>query len=317
MTTTSSSRAVLITGATGGLGQSLARRLVRDRSFDTVVLGVRDAGRGAALRHALQVETPDAQFSVLTFDVASQASVRTAVSQLERPVDAVVLNAGGTGGTRPLGLTRDGVTQIFAANVLGHVALIDTLMSAGLLRETVELVGSEAAFGVRSLRIPAPEIRDGSAEEFSSWIDGSYYQAHPFNGGLAYGQVKLLGALWIAALAREHPQLRTLTISPGNTAGTGINRDLPAPVRLLAPRVMRLLGRSHSLQAGTERLAQGLLDPAYDRGHFWASAPGRLVGPVVDQLNEHPLIGDHETQMNANTAIHRFTQLARGETTAA
>ena len=304
------SRAVLITGATGGLGQSLACRLARDRSIGTIVLGVRDAIRGAALRDALQAETPDARFSVSVMDLSSLALVRTAVSQLQIRVDAVLLNAGGTGGARPQELTPDGVTHIFAANVLGHVALIDALISAGMLNETVELVGSEAAFGVPSLRIPAPEILTGSVDEFSSWIDGSFYHDHPFNGGLAYGQVKLIGALWIAALAREHPGLRMLTMSPGNTADTGVNRDLPAPVRILAPRILKFLGRSHSLATGTERLAQGLLDPAYGDGHFWASAAGRLVGPVVDQINDHPIIGDHDTQSNAAAAAHRFVHAA-------
>jgi hypothetical protein len=238
------------------------------------------------------------------------ASVRTAVSQLHTPIDAVVLNAGGTGGARPLDLTADGVTQIFASNVLGHAALLDALLSAGLLTETVELVGSEAAFGVRFLRIPAPEILSGSVAEFSSWIDGSFYRDHPFDRGLAYGQAKLIGALWIAAQAREHPELRMLTMSPGNTVGTAVNRELPAPVRILAPRITKLLGRSHSLATGTERLAQGLLDPAYGDGRFWASAAGQLTGPVVDQVSVNPLIADLSTQTNAAAAVHRFIHAA-------
>ena len=102
-----------------------------------------------------------------------------------------------------------------------------------------------------------------------------------------------------------------LTMSPGNTSGTGVNRDLPAPVRVLAPRVMALLGRSHSLADGTERLATGLLDPAFGDGHFWASAEGRLTGPVVDQATINPVIGDPEVQDNACEAIDRFVSSPR------
>ncbi len=83
-------------------------------------------------------------------------------------------------------------------------------------------------------------------------------------------------------------------------------RDLPVPVRVLAPRVMALLGRSHSLADGTERLAAGLLDPAYGDGRFWASATGRLTGPVVDQATINPRLGDPEVQDSACDAIDRY-----------
>jgi NAD(P)-dependent dehydrogenase (short-subunit alcohol dehydrogenase family) len=312
MSATHQPRAVLITGATGGLGQSLARRLIRDRAFDTVVLGVRDGRRGAALRDALRAEFPDARFAVSVMDVGSLASVGSAVDRLEDPLDAVVLNAGGTGGAQPLKLTADGVTQIVASNIVGHASLVGQLIDAGLLTGTVEFVGSEAAFGVPALRIPTPDIADGSTELFSSWIDGSWFTARRVDRGLAYGQAKLLGALWIGAQARRHGDLRLLTMSPGNTVGTGVNRDLPAPVRVLAPRVMALLGRSHSLADGTERLAAGLLDLAYGDGRFWASANGRLTGPVVDQATVNPVIGDPEVQDHACEAIERYVPSSGG-----
>ncbi len=303
-------RTVLITGATGGLGQSLARRLIRDRAFDAVVLGVRDDRRGDALRDRLRAEFPDVRVSVTVIDVASLASVGAAVDRLQEPLDAVVLGAGGTGGVRPLELTSDGVTQIAASNIAGHAALVERLIDAGLLTGTVEFVGSEAAFGVPALHIPAPDLSDMSAESFSSWLDGSWFAGRRANRGLAYGQAKLLGALWIGAQARRHGDLRMFTMSPGNTTGTGVNRDLPAPVRMLAPRVMALLGRSHSLPNGTERLAAGLLDPAFGGGRFYASARGRLTGPVTDQAAFNPAIEDAQVQDSALEAIQRIVSSA-------
>ena len=58
-------------------------------------------------------------------------------------------------------------------------------------------MGREAAFGVPALRIPAPDIESGSTELFSSWIDRSWFAGRRVDRGLAYGQAKLLGALWI------------------------------------------------------------------------------------------------------------------------
>jgi hypothetical protein len=51
---------------------------------------------------------------------------------------------------------------------------------------------------------------------------------------MAYGQAKYLGALWMASLARQHPQLRFLTVSPGNTSGTAALDTLPPIRRMLA-----------------------------------------------------------------------------------
>lgn len=303
-----SSSAVMITGATGGLGQSLARRLARERDFGQVVLAARNAERGAALRNSLQEEFPRVRFKLLELDVASLASVYKAAAQLEEPLDAVVLNAGGMGGAHPQTRTADGVNQMFATNIVGHAALVDLLLTSGRLGDggAVEFVGSEAAFGVPALHLPAPAIADGSVAEFSSWIDGSWFDGRKYDRGLAHGQTKLLGALWIGALARNHPELRTVTMSPGNTAGTGVLRDLPLPLRVLIPRVNGVLGRSHSLDAGTERLASGLLDPAYGSGRFWASAQGKLTGPVVDQAAAHPMVEDPGWQDHANAALRAF-----------
>jgi NAD(P)-dependent dehydrogenase (short-subunit alcohol dehydrogenase family) len=298
--------AVMVTGATGGLGQNLARRLARQHAYDTIVLAVRSAERGEILRDNLHSEFPDVTFETAVMNVASLSSVRTAVGRLKRRLDGIVLAAGSTGGSDPAALTPDGINGIFASNIVGHVLLVGLTITSDLLHGTVEYVSSEAAFGVPALRMPAPRIDDGSVDEFTSWIDGSWYAGRKFDSGLAYGQAKLLGALWIGALARLHPELRTIAMSPGNTSGTGILRDLRLPVRVLAPRINALLGRSHSLDTGTDRLAAGLLDPAYGTGRFWASAEGKLTGPAVDQAAAHPMMENQSLQDNASLALHTF-----------
>jgi NAD(P)-dependent dehydrogenase (short-subunit alcohol dehydrogenase family) len=295
---------ILITGATGGLGRSLARRLAGAGDAGAIVLAARSAERAETLRAELQTEFPDVGFSVSVIDTESSASVRAAVAQMQEPLDGIVLNAGGTGGPRPAARTADGVNVVFASNTVGHVLLVELLLERGLLAGTVELVGSEAAFGVPALRMPAPAIRDGSVAEFRSWVEG----VEPFDPALAYGQAKLLGALWIGALARRHPQLRAVAVSPGNTSGTGVLRELPLPVRVIVPRLNRLLGRMHSLADGTERLAAGLLDAAYRSGRFYASAEGRLTGALVDQAGAHPELADPALQDAAFEALSCVTE---------
>jgi NAD(P)-dependent dehydrogenase (short-subunit alcohol dehydrogenase family) len=72
------------------------------------VLAVRNAERGAALRDSLQAEFPRVRFALLELDVASLASVHMAAAQLEEPLDAIALNAGGMGGAQPQTRTADG-----------------------------------------------------------------------------------------------------------------------------------------------------------------------------------------------------------------
>ena len=244
-------------------------------------------------------------------DVADLASVRAAVSSLAEPVDDLVMNAGGAGGKTPLAMTEDGVTTIFATNVLGHVALLDGLVAADKLKESAVYVGSEAARGIPKLGMKRPALETSSADEFASLCDGSYFAAHKFNGALAYGQAKYIGALWMAAAARRYPDLRLVTVSPGNTRGTEGTEDLPAPLRLLLkfvlmPVVLPLFGLVHDIDVGAKRLVDGLTDPALNSGRFYASAANTLTGPLVDQSTIFPDLADPIIQDNANAAVHRF-----------
>ncbi len=235
-----SSKAVLITGANVGLGKEVARQLALTGDFDRIYLACRNADSGQSAAFDLQRLTGRPIFSVVRMDLTDVDSVRSALNTLDGPLHSVVMNAGGTGGPTPLALTADGVTHVFGSNVLGHVVLLENLLAAGgALTNAAVLVGSEAARGVRMMRMPRPTFTDHSVEEFVSVIDGSYFTQHEFNTFLAYGQVKYLGALWMSALARQHPpDLRLLTVSPGNTAGTDALRDMGSVTRALMNHVM-------------------------------------------------------------------------------
>ena len=121
-------KSVLITGANAGLGREAARQLALRKGMDKIYLACRNADKAEAAKAALEAETGKTIFEILLMDVSSPSSVRQAVSSLTSPVDAVILNAGGTGGRTPNELTNEGVTHIFASNVLGHVVLVDELL---------------------------------------------------------------------------------------------------------------------------------------------------------------------------------------------
>ena len=149
-------------------------------------------------------------------------------------------------------MTADGVTTGFATNVLGHVVLLEGLLAEDRLGEVAVFVGSEAVRGVPKLRMKGPTFVSHSADEFATVIDGSYFAGKKADFNLAFGQAKYIGALWMAYLARQHPDRRFITVSPGNTTGTQAASDLPLPMRIGAKYIMPTLGLSHKLDVGVE-----------------------------------------------------------------
>ncbi len=298
-------RTVLITGANAGIGKEVARQLALRPEFGRVYLACRNAERASVARAELEAETGRRIFDIVQMDVADLDSVRAGLADVDGSVDALIMNAGVIG-PKTFGLTADGVTTVFATNVLGHVVLLEGLLTDGRLGEAAVFVGSEAVRGVPKLRMKAPSFISTSADELASVIDGSYWAGHKPDFNVAFGQAKYIGALWMAHMARKHPERRFITVSPGNTTGTGAASGLPAPMRVAARYVMPALGLAHKLDVGAKRLVDGVTDPTLSSGAFYASAANKLNGPMINQAEFVPGVGNPSFQDNANEAIHRF-----------
>jgi len=304
--TQAAGKAVLITGANAGIGKDVARQLAQRDDVGRIYLACRNRSRAQAAQAELETATGRSIFDIVVMDVSDPDSVRAALPAVDGLLDALVMNAGGSGGDSPLTLTKSGVTRIFAVNVLGHVVLLDALLAADRLTEVAVYTGSEAARGIPKFRMKRPAFATTSADELAAVIDGSYFEFRKPDPALAYGQAKYIGALWMASTARQYPDQRFVTMSPGNTSGTGTLNDQPLPLRLAAKYVMPALGLSHSLETGAGRLVDGITDPALRSGVFYASAASTITGPVVDQADIFPDLRSPSFQDNANQAIHRF-----------
>jgi NAD(P)-dependent dehydrogenase (short-subunit alcohol dehydrogenase family) len=301
---------VLITGANSGIGKEVARQLAEFDDVDAVYLACRNESKADAARADLERTTGKSIFTTVLMDTTDLSSVRAAINIIDAPLRALIMNAGGTGGPTPMTLTKNGVTEFFASNVLGHVVLLEQLIENGAVTSTAVLVGSEAARGVPKLGLKRPTFTDHSVAEFASVIDGSYFGGRKMQT-VAYGQVKYLGALWMSDLARRHPELRLMTVSPGNTGGTDVFRDMPGPMptlmnRVLMPIVLPRLGLAHPVGAGARRLVDAVMGDALSSGVFYASAAKALTGPLVDQASIVADFADPTIQSHANEAIHQF-----------
>src|SRR5271154_402771 len=303
---TTPGKTVLITGANVGIGNDIARQLALRPEFAHVYLACRNRDKAIAARTELEAETGRRIFDIVRMDVSDPGSVRAGLAGIDGSIDAVGMNAGGMGGKTPMELTADGTTYMFAQNVLGHVVLLEALLAEDRLGEVAVFAGSEAARGIPKMGVKRPSFDSNSADELATVIDGSYFADRKTDVNLAYGQAKLIGALWMAYLARQHPDRRFITVSPGNTTGTQAPSDLPLPMRVAAKYVMPALGLAHKLDVGAKRLVDGVTDPTLSSGLFYASAANTLTGPLVNQADFLPDLANPSFQDHANEAIHRF-----------
>ena len=297
---------MLITGANVGIGKDVARQLALRAEIGRIYLACRNRDRATQAKAELEAVTGRSIFEIILMDVADLGSVRAGLAIIDGSIDALVLNAGVIGDKKLMNLTADGVTKLFATNVLGHAVLLEGLLTENRLNEVAVFVASEAARGIPRLGFKRPTFVSTSTDELTTVIDGSYFADRKFDQNLAFGQVKYIGALWMAHLARQYANLRFISVSPGNTTGTEAAAGAAPPLRFAAKHIMPLLGISHKLEVGSKRLVDGVTDPTLLSGVFYASAAGKLKGPMVDQAEIFADLANPSFQDHANEAIHRF-----------
>lgn len=302
---------VLITGANSGLGFEAARQFAEKDGISRIVLACRHKKRAEEALRQLEDSTGKDIFEILLVDVGDVESCCQAVDNLDTPVDAIILNAGGGGGTTPTQLTKDGVMFIFAINVLGHVQFTNHLIKKNKLSTggSVMYVASFAARGSPEVGAGRPPIQKGSIEEWTSVVNGEKF-AENKNYTDIYGSVKLMGALWTMSMAREHTDKRFITVDPGMARGTSGTASLPWHQRWVmdsAMWVMQKLGKAHSVDVGAKRYVDVLLNSdEFKTGAWWGSKKG-LTGPLANQVDHWPeIIGSQSAQDNANTVINQF-----------
>jgi NAD(P)-dependent dehydrogenase (short-subunit alcohol dehydrogenase family) len=169
-------RRAFVTGASTGLGKETARALAAAGA--TVVLGVRDEGRGAAARDEILSEVPGADVSLGVVDLSSLASIRefgAAFAAEGGPLHLLINNAGVM--ATPFERTADGFELQFGTNHLGHFALTQHLLPQ-LVASAPSRIVNLSSEGHRSAGV---DFDDPNYEhrEYDKW--GSYGQAKTAN----------------------------------------------------------------------------------------------------------------------------------------
>ncbi len=299
---------VMITGANSGLGKDAARQLALMNETEKIYLACRNLEKAQTAKSELEKATKRNIFEIVVIDVSNLDSVKKFISKFDDELDAIIMNAGGFGSRDPLKLTKDGVSSITAANLLGHAYLLEELLKNGQLKNVALYAGSEAARGVEFMKIDKPDLGKSTEEDFISVLDGSRFD--PKNPMESYAYVKYAATLWMSSLARQYPEVKFITMSPGSTSGTAAMDVMPFALRfmykyVMMPIVFKLKGMVHTVDVGAKRYVDGISEDSYESGAFYASAKG-VTGKVIDQAEIYRNFANEMYQDNASKAIHKF-----------
>ncbi|WP_163506209.1 SDR family NAD(P)-dependent oxidoreductase [Fodinicola acaciae] len=235
---------VLITGATGGLGQQVATELARLGA--AVVIHGRDPERAAATRDKVAAEAPDGtRIDTAVADLASIADVRRLAAEVaDRHSDLTILvnNAGVGFGVPGEGrqVSRDGIELRFAVNYLASHLLARELLPT-LTRNAPARIVNVASIGQ------------------ASFVDDPLVE-RDYDGVRAYRQSKLAMIADTFALAAE-------------TAGTGVTVNALHPATLMPTGMVVEAGWNtmDSVDTGTRSTLRLIVDPELDgvTGHYF------------------------------------------------
>jgi NAD(P)-dependent dehydrogenase (short-subunit alcohol dehydrogenase family) len=198
----SSNQIVLVTGATGAIGQANARQIAAKPGYE-VVLACRNEDKARqAVREIIQV-TGNERVRYEIVDVSRRASIRGLVERWEGPLHGLVNNAAITPRTRQE--TPEGIEMQFATNVLGYFWLTE-------------------AFG-EILKQSAPARVVNVASSYAGDLDLAdlEFKRRRYSNNVAYRQSKQANRMLTVALAER---LKSFGVTVNACHPGGVNSAL-------------------------------------------------------------------------------------------
>lgn len=276
-------RTILITGATGGLGRQLARRV--GARGHTVLVGGRRPDAVSAVCEEIHRTTPGSARPFLA-DLSDLDAVTAAIGDLpDEPLHGIVTNAG-------LSMSREarsaqGYELTFAVNVLAHQLLLCRLAhrvpDGGRIVVLSSGVHDPDNRLARRFGIPVPRWVGTRGQALPETLPEAERLAE---GRLRYSTSKLGNVLQARGLQRRLRHARravdVFAVDPGLMVDTDLAREVPGPLRL----ILRSIGyvatpfvANMRLSTTTARYLESLLLDEGWAGQGFAYLDGNHVQP--------------------------------------
>jgi short-subunit dehydrogenase len=169
----------IITGASSGIGEALARELAR-RGWDIALLA-----RRADLLDALARELP-AKSVALPCDVTDAAAVKIAVTQAEEqlggPFDLAIANAGVGVPSHASKFVLADAELMIRVNLLGMFNLFDAVIPSMIERRAGRFAGVASIAGLRGL--PTTSVYSATKAAMHAFLEASRVELRQFNVGV-------------------------------------------------------------------------------------------------------------------------------------
>ncbi len=233
---------ILVTGATGGIGQITALELAR-KGAHVIIVG-RNPSKTEKTAHDLRQASGNPRVDYLVADLSVQAEVRRLAAEYQRRYDqlhVLVNNAGGFFAQREL--TADGSEMSLALNHLAPFLLTQLLMDP-LTRSAPARIVTVSSMAHQPFSLDFEDM--DSSQAYSGWR--------------AYGRSKLMNIYFTYALARrlDPAQVTANCLHPG-FVNTGFGKGTPG---LLGALMRAALIFSISPRAGAQTSIYLASDPA-------------------------------------------------------
>jgi len=276
----------VITGANTGIGLEVAKALAARGA--SVVLAVRDEGKGRRAAEGIAKATPGADVTVQKLNLASLDSTRAAADALQArhpQIDLLINNAGVL--YPPRLNTADGFESQFGTNHLGHFAF------TGLLLKAMLPVAGSRVVTVSSL---SHRFRASIHFDDLQW-ERSYDRT------AAYSQSKLANLMFTYELQRRLAGVDAKTIAvaahPG-TSRTHIMRNSPVVYRALTLLLLPVgAAIMQSATMGALPILRAATDPGAEGGQYYGPD-----GRWPREFKGHPVLVGSSGQ-SRDSAIQR------------
>ncbi|PVH86378.1 NAD(P)-binding protein [Cadophora sp. DSE1049] len=188
-------KSVVITGGGSGIGLAITGSVAKAGAAHIAILGRRVEVLAKAATAVHELVGNKTKVHTISTDVSNKEQVEKAFAQIRteigKPLDVLILNAGFYSGVRPLGTeTVDEWQTVFNINILGPYLVSTAFIAAAAPNATVINISSAIA------------------------------HLDPFPGFASYAATKLAGSKIMQYVQQENPEMHVVDVHPGQVRET-------------------------------------------------------------------------------------------------